>query len=189
MPVVKAGLTGAATAILALAAGAANAGNFRFTFVGPTYHIAGTFLASDMVNPDGTFDITSAAGMMTSSDPTLHQGAFTLYPGHTLTADGTATFSNTYLPAGGLFGGQGVEFLGSNFELNIYNGIVGNGPSCPGNCAAVPFTGHSHLYDPGDVGTLTIQSVPEPATWGLMLSGFGLAGAALRRRRSIAAAA
>lgn len=30
-------------------------------------------------------------------------------------------------------------------------------------------------------------AVPEPATWALMLGGFGLAGAALRRRRSVAA--
>jgi hypothetical protein len=30
----------------------------------------------------------------------------------------------------------------------------------------------------------TEGGVPEPATWGLMLSGFGLAGAALRRRRA-----
>ena len=32
-------------------------------------------------------------------------------------------------------------------------------------------------------------SVPEPATWALMIGGFGLAGAALRRRRSAAATA
>lgn len=31
--------------------------------------------------------------------------------------------------------------------------------------------------------------VPEPTTWSLMLSGFGLAGAALRRRRHVAATA
>jgi hypothetical protein len=30
--------------------------------------------------------------------------------------------------------------------------------------------------------------VPEPASWALMISGFGLAGAAFRRRRSLAAA-
>ena len=31
--------------------------------------------------------------------------------------------------------------------------------------------------------------VPEPATWALMIGGFGMAGAALRRRRSLAATA
>ena len=30
-------------------------------------------------------------------------------------------------------------------------------------------------------------AVPEPATWALMISGFGLAGASLRRRRAVAA--
>jgi hypothetical protein len=29
--------------------------------------------------------------------------------------------------------------------------------------------------------------IPEPATWGLLIGGFGLTGAALRRRRSVAA--
>jgi hypothetical protein len=32
-------------------------------------------------------------------------------------------------------------------------------------------------------------AVPEPATWALMIGGFGLAGAALRRRRAVAAVA
>jgi hypothetical protein len=31
--------------------------------------------------------------------------------------------------------------------------------------------------------------VPEPTTWALMIGGFGLAGAALRRRRAVAAVA
>ena len=31
-------------------------------------------------------------------------------------------------------------------------------------------------------------AVPEPATWALMIGGFGLAGAALRRRRATATA-
>lgn len=34
---------------------------------------------------------------------------------------------------------------------------------------------------------VTITAVPEPATWGLMITGFGMAGAALRRRRAVAA--
>ena len=33
-------------------------------------------------------------------------------------------------------------------------------------------------------GTVTINSVPEPATWAMMLLGFGAAGYAMRRRRA-----
>ncbi len=37
--------------------------------------------------------------------------------------------------------------------------------------------------------TLIAASAPEPATWAMMIAGFGLAGATLRRRRSANAAA
>lgn len=36
-------------------------------------------------------------------------------------------------------------------------------------------------------GALSLPAVPEPATWSLMILGFGLAGVSLRRRRSLAA--
>ena len=41
----------------------------------------------------------------------------------------------------------------------------------------------------GGVSLRIAAAVPEPATWGLMIAGFGLAGAGLRRRRSAVLAA
>ena len=48
------------------------------------------------------------------------------------------------------------------------------------------FTGTYSLNGASGSGSFTVSApaaVPEPATWGMMLLGFGVAGAALRRRR------
>jgi hypothetical protein len=37
------------------------------------------------------------------------------------------------------------------------------------------------------IGDSAGSAVPEPASWALMISGFGLAGAVLRRRRALVA--
>jgi hypothetical protein len=40
----------------------------------------------------------------------------------------------------------------------------------------------------GETITLSARAVPEPAAWAMMVAGFGLAGAAMRRRTSLAIA-
>lgn len=69
---------------------------------------------------------------------------------------GGGTFSITDVAQGGNF---------VNGYINIGNGAVTGGTP----------------YTPPVVGG---PAVPEPATWALMITGFGLAGVALRRRRS-----
>ena len=38
-----------------------------------------------------------------------------------------------------------------------------------------------------EIDNLAVASVPEPATWAMMIGGFGMAGAMLRRRRTVTA--
>lgn len=46
------------------------------------------------------------------------------------------------------------------------------------------FTLHTSVFPNGEIaGFLTPRAVPEPTTWTLLIAGFGLAGASLRRRR------
>ena len=47
-------------------------------------------------------------------------------------------------------------------------------------------TGYGYAFDVTSF-TLADSAVPEPATWAMMIGGFGLAGATLRRRKALAA--
>lgn len=51
---------------------------------------------------------------------------------------------------------------------------------------AVTFGSFSNSFEIDDVAVRSF-GVPEPATWALMIAGFGLAGAALRRRQGVLA--
>ena len=76
--------------------------------------------------------------------------------------------SNVFSPSNNLSGGL-VDFTGNHFDQNTVD--------CSGPQGCV-----------GQVLVAQVGNVPEPATWSLMIGGFGLAGAALRRRRAAVAA-
>jgi len=58
-----------------------------------------------------------------------------------------------------------------------------------GGAAFLESDGVTYFYGPKDLNFRTSMTVPEPASWALMIAGFGLTGAALRRRRPTPAAA
>ena len=66
-------------------------------------------------------------------------------------------------------------FATSDYLYNIW-------PRAPG-------TGNSHIADFAPDDASFAASVPEPTAWAIMILGFGLTGAALRRRRSGAVSA
>lgn len=50
-------------------------------------------------------------------------------------------------------------------------------------------SGRNWLFNLKSSVAATSSAVPEPATWAMMITGFSLAGAAIRRRRQALAAA
>ena len=64
------------------------------------------------------------------------------------------------------------QLIGTNF----------NGPAW-GNGELLLHYWDSNFGDNTEFITANVMGVPEPATWALMISGFGLVGATLRRRR------
>jgi hypothetical protein len=161
--------------------------------------------------PAGTLWRDQLGGVFFTSNATVGDGPFT----DQWFATATPTYSLAYAGGTGvsvelkiagiadnrgpytvLFNGTSIGQLNSNTannafqEVRLFNFAVASGLLQANN--TVTFTtdggdGYSVDYVAllGTVG----GAVPEPATWGMMMVGFGIAGASLRRRRQQATAA
>lgn len=79
------------------------------------------------------------------------------------------------LPGDGASGSRSAALAAGSYELRIFDMVA---PIAPAGTTS----GLSSQY------SFTIRSVPEPATWGLLLTGLAATGMALRRRRASVAA-
>jgi hypothetical protein len=110
------------------------------------------------------------------------------FVGSVLIPHGLFTFDATH--DDGLFisiDGLGTVFSALNEHVNSETIGGGFNPGATGF-----FTFHANYNEccglPAILQVSDPRAVPEPTTWALMLVGFGLAGAALRRRRTVVAA-
>ncbi len=85
---------------------------------------------------------------------------------------------------------------GSNVQFDVCTGggssvQVALGAACPDGQALVPSRLYSFAVTGADVALFdkSLFAVPEPSSWALLIAGFGLTGAAMRRRRGAAVAA
>ncbi len=164
----KATLVGVAGAlgVLAAASQASALTTFEFSYSGGGFSGSGEFTSNDS-KPD--YYITGASGAANGSAITgvsFYAGASNLldYPGAPFVDQGGISFATADGNAYNLFAlpGQSGYFVISQKE----------DPMAWAACATpVSFS----------------VAVPEPATWAIMLTGFGLAGAGLRARRRSAA--
>jgi hypothetical protein len=76
---------------------------------------------------------------------------------------------------------------GTQFDVCVGNGApvqVPIGTGCPSGSKLIP----TNIYAFKVSGLDAVGVVPEPATWAMMIAGFGLAGAAVRRRKALVTA-
>jgi hypothetical protein len=179
MTLVKASLVGAALAISAIATSAyATTFLFRYTSNDGSEAASGTLSAT--ANGDGTY--TAQSGVINGSG-LVAAGAGSLIanpapPAASYSPSGFFTYDDQLLVGQNpLITNAGLLFDIGGAEINIFS----NGPG-PGG---YQFYNNNSANDLGD---FALTQVPEPATWGLMLVGCGLAGTAIRRRRALATA-
>lgn len=174
-------LAGAALALAMLAAPAGAQAAVRYTFVGSAQDegaISFTYLAQDFITSWQTVlpDACSIQNPAFACEKMEFQPTPTSFPasegdflsfGH-VNVDGSGGGGGFYFFQPGAFGAVGF-YSNANWPINNFQ----HPQCCAGN--AGPATLKVEL-----VGS----AVPEPATWAMMITGFGLAGAGLRRRRA-----
>lgn len=184
-------------AAMALAAGRAQAATWIVTYVsagGAPLVASLTVQTADTLDAVGGFDITGVTGAVDGDAVT----GLILNPGQPfahLSADGLFIYDNVLFPAGApVFSNPGLFFSGaSGSEYNLfsdnastyelYRARTGTGYLAHSR-GAVTLARASLISTFGAGG----GAVPEPATWALTILGLGAVGAAMRRRRRLAAA-
>jgi len=150
----------------------------------------GSATATGTITTDGTLGVLTQANI-TGVNITVADG------GGSAAVDSFTTLSGTDLTAtaSGLFfdygGGSSEYFVTFSSDTTSAYCIATGSPTCSGVPDSEVIEVNSVIHQGPSLAGSTVEiataGVPEPATWAMVLVGFGLAGAAMRRRTALVA--
>nr|WP_181160086.1 ScyD/ScyE family protein [Sandaracinobacter neustonicus] len=173
---------------------------FPGRFMGPPPPYSDSVITGVAVGPDGNYYVSELTGfaftegaariyqVTPGGDVSIAYEGFTMISDIAFGADGSLYVlevdSNGLATAGG--SGQIIRVRPGGKQTVVMGGLVmptgleigGNGKLYVTNFSAMPGIGQ----------VLAISYVPEPASWAMMIAGFGLVGAISRRRRAMQSA-
>jgi len=147
---------------------AADASVYSFFFDGATFDVSAT------VTTDAGNNVLSINGAVIGPGGTSISGLEAVGSNASWNYDNL--FDGTATPA---VTNGGILFDAGSFAYNLYSSGTSiylstfnpDGPNSP-------------IYNPGDLGTLTVAAVPEASTWAMMLLGFAGVGFVAYRRKA-----
>ena len=169
---------------------------FPGRFIGPPPPYSDSVITGVAVGPDGNYYVSELTGfpftegaariyqVTPGGDVSIAYEGFTMISDIAFGADGSLYVlevdSNGLATEGGT--GQIIRIGPGGKQSNVISGLVmptglevgGNGKLYVTNFSAMPGIGQ----------VLAISYVPEPASWAMMIAGFGLVGTMARRRRA-----
>ena len=164
----------AAAAAATLVAMPANAAVYLFSVSGPGASASGNITTVDGTNGSAVTAVTGTVSYAGVNGG----GPFTM-----TTLSSYAAATNRYYTSGPFADFGGISFntnTGGAFNL----GGGGTGPSgLVINTAVLNPIGYAGVLGSTSVDTVATSAVPEPATWAMMLLGFGILGFGMRSRR------
>jgi hypothetical protein len=170
-----------------VSAGPASAATYIWTFTNTSDVVEASGALTTGAADGGGFDVTALSGNVHDAAAGVDGSITSFTPGSG--NDGVFAWDNVAYTSTPHVDNLGLLFHVGAAEINIYNNT--------GPCCSVVYPG---VYPLGDVlqssgggvdtGTFNLSAVPEPASWAMMLVGFGGMGAAMRNsRRKLAVAA
>ncbi len=120
------------------------------------------------------FDLSNAGLAFTQAEFRLFGGTATSATLTFVDTDGEVFTQALTIPASGFFSAQAIDGQLIDFFSIAANGTIGD-------------VRQVRIGGVTDIGGGVGAAVPEPATWAMMIVGFGAAGAMMRRRRAAVA--
>ena len=175
----KKAIASVAVAISFLTSAPSEAAEYVFTFTGQSsISGSGTLVTSDTINGVGGYTITSISGIFNN---TAISGLLNNPNQPNFSSNATFTWDNNLFPANPFkFNRYGLGFTAGSTQYNIYDAAA-DGASPPNG---FPYGLLTNPSSGQSFGRFSITPVPEPATWAMMIVGFGIVGFAMRARRA-----
>jgi hypothetical protein len=146
---------------------------FDFETADGLFDVSGDLMTSDALDSAGGFDVTGISGNLRGPNG----GSIALapnpsQPAASLDSSGSWIYDNVVFSSGPSVDNSGLLFAAGGYDYNLYSsGLV----------YYLSSFNPAGKYNPGEVGRVTVTTIPESATWLTMGIGFVALGAWGRR--------